>query len=70
MTEDAGRKRAEWLEDKIPDIYMDEVFDEYRKHYAKTTHDATTPTTDDIKKLMEKETSHANSKIGRGGSGQ
>ena len=70
MTEDAGRKRAEWLEEKIPDIYMDEVFDEYRKHYAKTAPGAATPTPDDIKKLMEKETSQIRSKIERGGNGQ
>ena len=70
MEEDAGEKRAEWLEEKIPDIYMDEVFDKYRKHYATTTPGAATPTPDDIKELMERETSQANSETERGGNGQ
>ena len=70
MAEDTGKRRAEWLEEKIPDIYMNEVFDEYRKGYATTTPGAATLTPDDIKEVTEGATSQANSETERGGNRQ
>ena len=54
MVEDAGEKRAEWLEEKIPDTYMDEMFDEYRRLYATIIPDAAISTPDDIVDLKSR----------------
>ena len=70
MIEDSGEKRSEWLEGKVPDVYMDDVFDGFRERYPRTTPGAATPTPDDIKELIEKATSQVSSKIERGGNGQ